>query len=365
MMGAKQTRKLRRALTAWYAANRRDLPWRKTRDPYRIWVSEVMLQQTRVITVIPYFNRFMQRFKTLEQLARADVQKVLKCWEGLGYYARARNLHQAAGLVLKEHGGTIPSRWEELRQLPGIGDYIAAALLSIAFGQPYPVIDGNVKRLLARLLTIDAPVNQAEAASIFRQQAATLLEPRDPAVFNQAMMELGALICKPSTPLCRVCPLAAMCRAHQCGCVGDYPRKEKKRPVPRYQIAVGVVFKNDRVLITRRRYEGLLGGLWEFPGGKLAGGESAEAACLREIHEEVNLVVRVNTRLARVRHAYTHFKIDMHVFCCSHVSGRVRLNGPADHRWITLDQLEDYPLPAANHKFIGKLREYDRSADRD
>jgi len=361
-MHEKQIRSLRQALIGWYGANQRDLPWRKTRNPYYIWVSEVMLQQTQVDTVIPYYNRFVQRFKTLTQLARADLQTVLKLREGLGYYARARNLHRAAGMVLEKHQGVIPDRWDDFRKLPGVGDYIAPAGLSLAFGQTYSVVDGNVKRVLARLQTIKEPVNQTGSARIFRQLAATLLEPDDPATFNQAVMELGALVCKPATPLCSTCPLVTMCLAYQRGQVTDYPRKQKKRPIPQYPIAVGVVFKKDRVLITRRSPDGLLGGLWEFPGGKLADGETAAAACMREIKEEVNLSIRIDAHLDRIKHAYTHFKIDMDVFCCSYVSGRVKLNGPVDHRWIRLDELDDYPLPGANHKFIGKLKQYKRGA---
>ncbi len=357
-MNEKQIRFLRRTLIDWYSANHRDLPWRKTRNPYYIWVSEVMLQQTQVKTVLPYYNRFVHQFKTLTQLARADLQAVLKTWEGLGYYARAHNLHRAAVMVLNEHQGVVPDRWEDFHSLPGVGEYIAAAVLSIAFGKPHPVVDGNVMRVLARLQTIAEPVNKACSAQVFRQLAAALLEPADPATFNQALMELGALVCRPARPLCSTCPLAKLCLAHRSGRVDAYPRRQKKRPLPQYQIATGVVFKNGRVLITRRRPDGLLGGLWEFPGGKLNDGESAEAACLREIKEEVNLVVRVDAHLARVRHTYTHFKIDMDVFCCSHVSGRVKLNGPVDHRWIRLDELNDYPLPGANRKFIPKLKRY-------
>ncbi len=359
-MNAKQVRSLRRMLIEWYGAHHRDLPWRKTRNPYYTWVAEVMLQQTRVSTVIPYYNRFVQRFETLPRLAEADLQAVLKLWEGLGYYARARNLHRAAGMVLKHHRGVVPGCWQDFHKLPGVGDYIAAAVLSIAFGKPYPVADGNVKRVLARLQAVNEPVNRAGADRVFRQLAATLLEPRDPATFNQAVMELGALVCRSTAPLCSTCPLAAFCLAYQRHRVDAYPRKRKKQPIPRYHIATGVVFKNNRVLITRRRPEGLLGGLWEFPGGKRNDGESAESACQREIREEVDLVVRIDAHLDRIKHTYTHFKIDMDVFCCTHVSGRVKLNGPVDHRWIRIDELDDYPLPGANHKFIAKLKQYEK-----
>lgn len=345
-------------MIGWYLANKRNLPWRNTSDPYRIWVSEVMLQQTQVATVVPYYHRFLQHFEDLESLARSNLQEVLKVWEGLGYYARARNLHRAAGLVVKEHRGLVPRRWAEFRSLPGVGDYIAAAVMSLAFEKPCPVVDGNVKRVLARLQAIKNPVNQSPSAKIFREAAGVLLHQKQPGTFNQAMMELGAMVCKPQQPLCGLCPVTELCRAYKSGRVSEYPVKLKKSPPPQYRIAVGVIFKNGRVLITRRKPAGLLGGLWEFPGGKIRKGESPEAACIREIKEEINLAIKVDSHLSRVKHAYTHFKIVMDVFCCSYVSGRVALNGPVDHRWINLKKLDDYPFPKANHKFFGDLKRY-------
>jgi A/G-specific adenine glycosylase len=353
-----QTARFRRRLTGWYAADKRELPWRKTTDPYRIWVSEVMLQQTQVTTVIPYYHRFLQRFPGIHDLARADLQEVLKSWEGLGYYGRARNLHKAAGIIIQQCQGIIPDRWEHFHALPGVGDYIAAAVLSIAFEMPYPVMDGNVKRVLSRLLLLQDPVNQAASTKRFREAASQFLDRRRPGEFNQAMMELGALVCRPQAPLCSSCPAKNLCLANQAGRVTEFPKKVKKGPTPQYPIVAGVVFKNGKVLITRRRPEGLLGGLWEFPGGKIRDGETPEAACMRELKEEVNLTITIDSRLCRVRHAYTHFRIVMDVFCCSVTSGRVRLKGPVDHRWIRLDQIADYAFPKANHKFVRQLRDY-------
>jgi A/G-specific adenine glycosylase len=349
---------LRQSLISWYLANHRDLPWRKTTNPYHIWVSEVMLQQTQVNTVLPYYRKFLQRFASLERLARADLQDVLKVWEGLGYYARARNLHRAAGLILSHHHGIMPDGWEDFRKLPGVGDYIAAAVLSIAFEKPYAVVDGNVKRVLARLLLVKAPVNKSTSIKVFKEAATRLLSPQNPATFNQAMMELGATVCKPQQPLCSACPLQRMCLAHGTGRVGEYPKKLKRSPTPQFKIAVGVVFKNRKVLITRRKAEGLLGGLWEFPGGKIQKSEKIKDACIREIKEETNLSVSVDSHLSCIKHAYTHFKIIMDVFCCSYISGKVNLNGPVDHRWIKLDELDDYPFPKANHKFFPELTQF-------
>jgi A/G-specific adenine glycosylase len=223
-------------------------------------------------------------------------------------------------------------------------------------------VDGNVKRVLARLLLVEEPVNKSTSIKIYKEAADRLLSPQDPGTFNQAMMELGAMVCKPQQPLCSACPIQRMCVAHGTGRVGEYPKKLKRSPTPQFNIAVGVVFKNGRVLITRRKPEGLLGGLWEFPGGKIQNNEKAKDACIREIKEETNLSVGVDSQLGRIKHAYTHFKIVMDVFCCSYISGQVKLNGPVDHRWIKLDKLDDYPFPKANHKFFPELKQYAASA---
>ena len=357
-MATKTNRLPTRKLINWVRKHLRDLPWRiEPRDPYCVWISEIMLQQTQVTTVIPYFRRFTERFPDVQALAQAPLDDVLKLWEGLGYYARARNLHRAAGMLTAGSRGRIPDRWDDFRALPGVGDYIAAAVLSIAFDRPHAVVDGNVKRVLARLLTMAAPTNQAASHTVFQAEADRLLARRRPADFNQAMMELGALVCTPTSPNCLVCPLTRFCAAHRGGTVARYPRRVASRPVPEVQIAVGVVFKNGRVLITRRPEEGLLGGLWEFPGGKLREDESPAEACVREIKEEVNLDVDIEEPLTQVRHAYSHFRIHMHVFRCRFTAGRVRLNGPADHRWVRIADIDRFAFPRANHKFIPLLKQ--------
>jgi len=361
-MKKKDLQHFHKLLIYWYLENQRALPWRETDDPFRIWVSEVMLQQTQVNTVLSYYRKFLDAFPTVSHLSKAHLQDVLKMWEGMGYYARARNLHRAAGIVQKKYNGIIPNSWKTFRNLPGVGDYIAAAVLSIAYALPYPVVDGNVKRVLARLLRVDVPVNRSNSAKIFKEAAGNLLDSKKPGTFNQAIMELGALICKPKNPLCQTCPIRPFCQTCQTGEVIKYPQRMASRKIPEYHIAVGVVFKNGRVLITQRKPEGLLGGLWEFPGGKIRKGETAEAACLREIAEEVNLKIKIENYLTQVKHAYTHFKISMEVFCCKYITGRVRLNGPVAHRWISLDKIDAYPLPKANHKFLLKLKNWVRDS---
>lgn len=314
-----------------------------------------MLQQTRVNTVIPYFERFCKKFPDIKTLALSDPGDVLKLWEGLGYYARVRNFHKAARLVMEEHNGKIPDNREAFMALSGVGDYISAAVLSIAFDRPLAVVDGNVKRVLARIFEIDAPVNVPAAYKVFKSAACELLDEIDPGTFNQAVMELGALVCKPGRPDCGICPVVKWCRAFKDQHVDNFPVKKKKAPVPHHHMAIGIVFKNDTVLIVRRPEEKMLGGLWEFPGGRVQKKESAEAACARIIEEKVNLHVAIESRLTRIRHAYTHFKITADIFICSVISGRVRRNGHTNHCWAALNKLAQFPFPASNHKFIPEL----------
>ncbi|NDY73422.1 A/G-specific adenine glycosylase [Desulfobacter hydrogenophilus] len=341
---------------AWYRDNCRQLPWRSDISVYRVWVSEVMLQQTQVKTVIPYYIRFMETWPDLKDLAATGLETVLKTWEGLGYYARARNLHKAAGIVVRDMGGIIPDDYKGFKNLPGVGDYIASAVLSITGSKPHAVVDGNVKRVLARLLCVDAPVNHSAAHKAYKAIAEKLLYEKDPGTYNQAVMELGALVCTPKRPDCGPCPLAGECCAYEKQVTDIFPRRIKKKKVPTVHIAAGIVKKKGKVLITRRKLDGLLGGLWEFPGGKVEPKESSEQACIRELREETGIEAGNLQFLTRVFHAYTHFKIEMDVFFCDYISGRVLLNGPIDHKWVSVDQLHQFPFPRANLKFMELIR---------
>jgi A/G-specific adenine glycosylase len=311
-----------------------------------------MLQQTQVNTVLRYYTPFIRKFPTIQKLAHASLDGVLKAWELLGYYARARNLHRAAKIVVDEHAGIIPSTYEKFRRLPGVGDYVSAAVLSIAHNQPYAVLDGNVKRVLARLLLIDLPVNVQKYNKEFQAKIDTLLAREEPGIFNQAMMELGATICKPAAPICSECPVWKFCKAFHMNEQLIYPRKIKKLKVPEFPIAIGVIVKSNRILITQRPPQGLLGGLWEFPGGKIKENELPKDACVREIQEELNLSVTVQKHLGQVKHAYTHFKVVIEVFLCNNPRGKIKLNGPIDYRWVNVSALANYPIPSANHKII-------------
>ena len=354
-MGKSKEKEIRKRLKRWYRKNHRTLPWRESRDPYCIWVSEVMLQQTQVKTVVPYYKAFILRFPDVETLAGAHRQSVLKVWEGLGYYARCRNLHRAVKMVRSEYAGRIPDDITAFRKLPGVGEYIAAAVMSIAFDQSFAVVDGNVKRVLARLFEVDVPVNKPNTLKTFRSLAQNLLDSREPGIFNQAVMELGAMMCKPKAPVCLQCPLDSVCQAYHNHTTEAYPVRVKPKPVPVYRQTAGVIIRKGKILITRRPSRGLLGGLWEFPGGEICDGEKPETSCIREIKEAVNLTVNIVNALTQVRHAYTHFRIVMDVFLCRYRSGTVRLNGAADYRWVTVRALKNYPFSKASHKFIPLL----------
>ncbi len=353
---SKRTLQLRKSLLRWFSENQRELPWRGTKDPYRIWVSEVMLQQTQVSTVLAYYEEFLKKFPDVFSLAGASLEEVLKSWERMGYYARARNLFRTAKILTAEHNGEVPDDYDALRKLPGVGDYIASAVMSLAFNRPFAVVDGNVKRVLARLFAIEEPVNKASSLDTFKVYAERLLDRRKPGDFNQSMMELGAVVCRPAKTDCPSCPVSSFCKVYETGSQTEFPVRIKKRPIPHYHTAVGIVRKADRILITRRKPSGFLGGLWEFPGGKVKPGEPPEEACRREIKEELNLSIDISNHLARIDHAYTHFKISMDVYECRYKTGNVELNGPEDYRWIVLEEIDLYAFPGANHKFIPLLK---------
>ncbi|MGB3543145.1 A/G-specific adenine glycosylase [Rubrivirga sp.] len=350
-------------LPEWFDAARRPMPWRETdlegkRDPYRVWISEVMLQQTRVETATPYFLRFIDAFPTIEDVAQAPLDDVLKLWEGLGYYSRARNFHRAAQTVTSEHDGVVPSDRDAFRALPGVGPYTEAAVLSLAYGVPLAVLDGNVIRVLSRAFALEDDVRLGPTKKALQRLADDLLDTEQPGRWNESVMELGATICTPKSPACGHCPLAEICQARALGTPEAFPVKSKRAPVPHYTIAVGVIEDDDgRVLIQRRPEDAMLGGLWEFPGGKQEAGEPLEDACARELREELSIEVAVGPPVARVEHAYSHFRITMHAFRCRILEGEPTTETGQPWRWVTLDELEDYAFPRANRHVIDALRD--------
>ena len=352
-LDARQIDAFRRTLLDWYGENQRDLPWRRALDPYAVWVSEIMLQQTRVDQARPYYDRFMERFPTVKHLGTAPLEDVLKAWEGMGYYARARNLHRAARRVVDEHGGQIPEDPARISDLPGIGPYTAAAILSIAFGRDCPVVDGNVVRVLSRLFHLtDNPASSA-ARKRLDGLAVRLLVRGRAGDFNQAMMELGATICTPRKPRCGACPVNPFCEARKT--LPDpsvLPRKRPRRQRPHHHVAAGIVRRNDEVLIVPRPTDGLLGGLWEFPGGIVGKGVVGEKFLAEEIKNMLGIGIRVDRAVATLRHAFTHFEMTLQGYSCSHIAGVARHRDGNECRWVRFEDLGRFAFPRAYQRLI-------------
>lgn len=333
------------ALLDWYAQNARPLPWRRQKDAYAIWVSEVMLQQTRVETVIPYFERWMERLPHLSSLAAASQQEVLSLWEGLGYYSRARNLHRAAQIVMESMGGQLPPDEARLRTLPGIGEYIAAAIASIAFGREVIALDGNLRRVLSRFYDIAEDLDSPAGKSRLSACLQTINVRGKAGDFNQAMMDLGATICTPKAPRCALCPLRPGCRAFAAGTQEQRPLRRHRQELPHLLVTAAVIFRDHHVLITQRPQKGLLGGLWEFPGGKVQSGEDLQSGLKRELREELGVEVTICQELGAFRHRYTHFRVTLHAFHCALLPGcEPRALQVADLKWVLIAQLGEFPM---------------------
>jgi A/G-specific adenine glycosylase len=368
------------SLLTWYDANRRHLPWRDHPDPYAVLVSEFMLQQTTVTAVVPYFEKWMRRYPNIEMLAKADLEEVLRQWEGLGYYSRARNLYTTAREIVSEYGGRIPDAPADLKKLPGVGDYTAAAVASIAFGVRAPALDANNLRAWSRLL---ASSDKKRIARVF----ARVLPAARPGDFNQALMDLGTSLCTPKDPYCPACPFAPWCRAFRTEAVSEYPQKKAQPDTTHIEAAIGIIVRDEKVLVQRRPETGLMAGLWEFPGGKLKKDVNAyvgdcvdakkpqaktkrinartlhahthtreppEEAVVREVRKETGLRVQVCEKLGVFNHAYTRFRVKLHVFICKRKSGTV--HNPTV-RWVTLEELEGLAMPSVNRRIVKKLEE--------
>ena len=340
----------RKRLLHWYRANKRDLPWRKTRDPYRILVSEIMLQQTRAETVVPYYERFLSRFPDPQSLATTETAEVLKQWQGLGYYRRARYLQDAARAILRVHDGQVPRSADLLQRLPGVGAYTAAAVASIAYQEPVAVVDGNVTRVLARVFRLSSPVGSAALKRAVRELAEQVLDSENPGDFNQAMMELGATICTPQSPSCGKCPVLSLCQAASANQQEQFPVPGERKPVPEVEVAIGLVWRGEQLLLSKRFDDAMLGGMWELPGGKIEPGETPAQCVERELAEEVGLRVTAQKPVTTVRHAYSHFRVILHAFKCQLVAGEAKPVGCADVAWVRSDELGNYPVPTATVK---------------
>lgn len=355
MPALKTIKTLQASLSKWYQQEKRDLPWRNTDDPYCILVSEFMLQQTQVKTVIPYYQRWIKSYPTAKALARAQETSVLKHWEGLGYYSRARNLHLSAKMIVQEFGNHVPDTMDDILKLPGVGRYTAGAVLSIAFNQNVPVLDGNVKRVLSRLFCLNENGANPASENNLWQVAEKLIPSGDAGDFNQALMELGATVCLPKKPLCLLCPLNGVCQAKQKGMQEQFPPAKIKSVTKKIEVSAAVIQRNGKTYIQQRPQKGLMGGLWEFPGGKLEKGESPEDCLAREIKEELGVQVTIKQKILTIKHSYTQFRVTLHVFTCDLKSGKIRATSCDQWKWVSLKNINQYPFPAANVKILKYL----------
>ncbi len=347
--------RLRAALIAWFKKAHRPMPWRQTRDPYKVWVSEIMLQQTRVDAVVPFYNRWMARFPTVSALAEAPLDEVLAHWSGLGYYARARNLHSAASDVVARYGGRVPDEPAEIRTLAGIGPYTAGAILSIAYGRAEPILDGNVTRVLSRLFVIDGPAGATETTARLWQLAAALVPADAASDFNQSMMELGATVCTPRNPDCAHCPVHDECDALAQGCVDELPRPKKKAAVPTVAMVTLLARREQRVWLAQRPTRGLWGGLWEPPSGERIDDETDEQAANRLARSwALDVTWR---RLPPIVHLLSHRRLEIAPFVVGlGRTAKPKLVAPyTDARWVALAALSQVGLSAWASRLIASV----------
>jgi A/G-specific adenine glycosylase len=346
-------------LISWFKQEQRDLPWRKDRDPYKVWVSEIMLQQTRVDTVIPYFNRFIEWFPTIEDLANAEEDKVLKAWEGLGYYSRVRNLQSAVKEVNEKYNGEVPNTPEKISELKGVGPYTAGAILSIAYGIPEPAVDGNVMRVLSRVLSIWEDIAKSSSRKIFEKAVRELISHDDPSAFNQALMELGALICTPSSPACLLCPVRDHCQAFSEGVQNDLPIKTKKNKTRDVQLAAAILLdENGKVLIHRRPASGLLANLWEFPNVEIHHPLQNDREQTAELfHHSLDIKVKLDRIIGQLEHVFSHLVWNIQIY-----TGTLNtvIQESAEWKLVSFEEMEEFAFPVSYQKMLKLYLEHQR-----
>lgn len=358
---AARIRRMQRALLPWFAQHKRALPWRESYAPYAVWIAEIMLQQTQMERGVLYYNRWMERFPDVASVAAAPEEDVLRLWEGLGYYSRARHLHKAAQHIMQAHGGVFPHALQDIRALPGVGPYTAGAIASIAFGHELPCVDANVERLIARVFDIDTPVKQEPAASRVRALALELVPKGKAREHNQAMMEFGALLCR-KKPRCADCPLTDICESYRLGITHERPVPGKRAAIVPLTVVTGVLRRHGRIFMQKRPDDGVWAKLWEFPGGVVEENESPEDAIVREYAEETGFEVQITAKIGVIRHGYTTYRITLHCFelalCNTHDADwpqpRV-LNAATECRWTHPRDIASLPLPAAHRKLADML----------
>jgi A/G-specific adenine glycosylase len=347
---------LGRKLMAWYKHHQRSLPWRETSDPYRIWISEIMLQQTQVDTVIPYYHRFLKIFPTIYALAAAPSQTVLKAWENLGYYTRARNIHAASHIIVNQWGGRIPDTQKGIKTLPGIGEYTAGAILSIAYGQALPAVDGNVRRILSRVFAIRKPVDDPREQKKLFELASALIPAKHPGDFNQALMDLGATICKAKNPVCPRCPIAGHCRARLHDLQNILPITRKTPAIPHRQAAAAVIRNSEgSLLVVQRPAKGLLASLWKLPGGFIEDLTSAESDLKQSVKDELGISIRPGKHLASANHAYTHFRLTLQAYDCLLFKGMPQPLSCQAWQWVSDAEMKKLPMSKIDRMIIASI----------
>ena len=347
-------KKISFTLLNWYFKNNYNFPWRKSNDAYSIWISEIMLQQTQVKTVIPYYNNWMNSFPNVEELSKSTLTKVLKNWEGLGYYKRAENIYKTSQ-ILSRNNFMIPISYKELLKLPGIGDYTASAILSIAYNKKYASIDGNLKRVLTRLFKIS---KNKQTIKSFKNYANKLLCIKQYGDINQSLMDLGREICLPLKPNCIKCPINKFCKAYIDNDVANYSVLTVKKSIPTFNVVVSMIFKKNKFIIAKRASTGLLANLWELPGGKIIEGETRKKAINREIKEELNITIKSLHSIGAIKHQYSHFKVNIMLFLSEYNKGQLTAVTSQDIKWIAINQINNYTFPKATHKLFNLYRKY-------
>lgn len=335
----------------WYEKNKRSLPWRESSDPYAVWVSEIMLQQTRVDTVRDYYRRFLERFPTVQALAHSRLEDVLKAWEGLGYYSRARNMHQAAGEILEKHRGVFPQDHQDVLSLPGIGDYTAGAIMSIAFNKAYPAVDGNVVRVMSRLFLLETDPASGRDRGLIKAMLGEVFPIGKASGFTQSLMELGALVCLPASPRCQDCPVQSNCGAYQNSRQQDFPLRQKKPKQRKETRYIALIRQEDRVLMNQRSDQGLLGGLWEFPG--VAGRNKEDF--VQKFEQEYGLALVPEKLWLKTKHVFSHLIWEMKVYTCG--AAPEPLARRAALQWIAVGDLDSVPIPTAFKAIKKKIRD--------
>jgi A/G-specific adenine glycosylase len=343
---------MRSELLNWFYQNKRTLPWRRGRTPYRVWVSEIMLQQTQVNTVIPYYKKWIKKYPTLKSFKESNFDDVIKIWEGLGYYSRCHNMFNAAKLI----NSTFPNNYDDLINLPGIGDYTAKTILAIAFKKNLVGIDTNLERIGYRILGLKTKTkrNQKRVVKYLEENQCT----NNPGDYNEALMDLGSSLCKASITYCNQCPLKNICKAYASSSPILYPTPKVRKKIPIYDVAVSVIEYKNKILITKRLNKNFLPGLWEFPGGKIEKNETAIQTIIREVKEETNLTVSNPIFLGNIKHKYSHFGVNISLFI-SFPKSIKSLNLSQEYRWIKMKDILNYPLPKANHKMLDILKKLD------